>query len=509
MEEKINKKLEESVAFVKSRITESYETAIVLGSGLGPLAEVIEDPVVIPYDKIPHFAKPTVAGHAGELICGSLKGENVIGVNGRFHFYEGFSMERVTYPFKLLKMLGVKTLILTNAAGGINREFKTGELMIIRDHLNLMGTSPLIGANNDALGVRFPDMSSAYSKRLASIAIKAGKTVGIHLREGVYAALTGPNYETPAEIRMLGKMGADAVGMSTVPEVIVGNHMAMEILAISCITNAAAGIGEQKLSHDDVTGTAAKVKNDFAELMETIIGNINNKIEEDGMNDQLEDQTKTDTGDIANSIDHTILKPEATGEEIEKICQEAIEYSFKAVCVNSANVALVSGILKNEKPVPIAVVGFPLGAAVSSSKAFEAKEAVKAGAKEIDMVINLGALKAKDYHRVLTDIQAVVDASRPNPVKVIVETGSLNEDEKIVACALSKAGGAAFVKTSTGFTESGATVEDVKLMRRVVGEDMGVKASGGIKTAADARRMISAGADRIGTSASVDIVSGK
>ncbi len=212
---------------------------------------------------------------------------------------------------------------------------------------------------------------------------------------------------------------------------------------------------------------------------------------------------------MADYIDHTILKPDASKAEIEKTCGEAIEHGFKTVCVNSANIELVAELLKNQKPVPIAVVGFPLGAAISVAKAFEAREAVKVGAKEIDMVVNLGALKAKNYRKVLVDIQAVVDAVVPCPVKVIIETCCLNEDEKIVACALAKAAGAGYVKTSTGFAGGGAVVEDVALMRRIVGDDLGVKASGGIKTKEDVRKMIKAGASRIGASASVDIVAGK
>ncbi len=209
---------------------------------------------------------------------------------------------------------------------------------------------------------------------------------------------------------------------------------------------------------------------------------------------------------LADYLDHTLLKPEATEDQIEKLCQEAIEHGFKTVCLNSANIALAARLLENQKTVPIAVVGFPLGAGITSAKAFETKEAIKSGAREIDMVVNIGALKAKDYRKVMLDIQAVVDAARPYPVKVIIETSSLNEDEKIVACALSKAAGASFVKTSTGFAGGGATVEDVSLMKRIVGEDVGVKASGGIKTTEDAQKMIKAGASRIGASASVEIV---
>ena len=215
------------------------------------------------------------------------------------------------------------------------------------------------------------------------------------------------------------------------------------------------------------------------------------------------------SGDIAPFIDHTLLKPDATREEVVKLAEEARKYGFATVCVNSANVGTAARILSGSKTVPIAVVGFPLGAGLPSAKAFEAREAIRCGAREIDMVINLGALKAKDYTLVLKDIQAVVDASRPYPVKVILETSQLNHEEKIVGCALSKAAGAAFVKTSTGFTGAGATVEDISLMRKVVGDDVGVKASGGVRSTEDAMKMIQAGANRIGASASVAIVTGQ
>lgn len=219
-----------------------------------------------------------------------------------------------------------------------------------------------------------------------------------------------------------------------------------------------------------------------------------------------EGHTRT-SPDIARYIDHTLLKAEATREEIAKLCEEARTHGFATVCVNAANVALAAQLLQGSSTVPIAVVGFPLGATLPKAKAFEAREAVRCGAREIDMVQNIGALKSRDYRLVLEDIKAVVDACRGVPVKVILETSQLDAEQKIVACALAKAAGAAFVKTSTGFSGGGATAEDVALMRRVVGEDMGVKASGGVRTLEDAQKMIAAGADRIGASASVAIVS--
>jgi deoxyribose-phosphate aldolase len=213
--------------------------------------------------------------------------------------------------------------------------------------------------------------------------------------------------------------------------------------------------------------------------------------------------------DLAPYIDHTLLKAEATAAEVEKLCAEARQYGFATVCVNSAQVATAARALAGSSVLPIAVVGFPLGAVLPAAKAFEAREAVRAGAREIDMVLNLGALKAKDYALVSRDIAAVVEAARPHPVKVILETSQLSQDEKVVACALAKAAGAAFVKTSTGFSGGGATVEDVALLRRIVGDDLGVKASGGVRTTDDALRMLAAGANRLGASASVAIVTGQ
>jgi deoxyribose-phosphate aldolase len=212
---------------------------------------------------------------------------------------------------------------------------------------------------------------------------------------------------------------------------------------------------------------------------------------------------------LASMIDHTLLKPDATQAELTKVCTEAKEYHFATVCVNSSNIPFVARLLKGSSVKPIAVVGFPLGAATSQAKAFEAKEAIHSGAEEIDMVINIGALKSKDYKTVYEDIKQVVEASKPYAVKVILETSSLDHDEKVLACALSKTAGAAFVKTSTGFASGGATVEDIALMRKIVGENMHVKASGGIRTKEDAEKMVNAGADRIGASASVAIVTGK
>ncbi len=508
MKSNLVSQLNESAEYIKGKISDKPDIAIVLGSGLGSLADLIENQVRIPYNDIPSFARSTVEGHAGELIYGELNKKKVLCMKGRFHYYEGYPFDVVTYPLKVFRVLGIRKLILTNAVGGINLEYKAGDFMIIRDHLNMMGSNPLIGGNCDELGPRFPDMSEIYSSRLRELAKHTGQKLGVELKEGVYVALTGPSYETPSEIKMLRMLGADAVGMSTAPEAVVASHMEMETLAISCVTNAAAGIDDQKLSHDEVTAVADRVKNDFTRLISHIVDQFDT-LPEKTMSEKPIEAKPERTKNMADYLDHTLLKPEATDAEIEKLCKEATEHGFRTVCLNSANIALAAKLLENQKPEPIAVVGFPLGAATTSSKAFETKEAIKSGAREIDMVINIGALKAKDYRKVMLDVQAVVDAARPYPVKVIIETSSLNEDEKIVACALSKSAGAAYVKTSTGFADGGATTEDVALMKRIVGDDVGVKASGGIRTTDDAEKMIAAGATRIGASASVEIVKKK
>ncbi|AVX20076.1 MAG: purine-nucleoside phosphorylase [Bacillota bacterium] len=264
-------KLTEAVEYIRRHTDYLPEIALILGSGLGALAEEIEEAVTIPYRELPHFPVSTVEGHAGRLVLGKLKGKTVVAMQGRFHYYEGYSMGEVTFPVRVMKLLGARQLFVTNAAGGINREFKPGDLMLITDHINLMGSNPLIGPNWDDFGPRFPDMSAAYSARLQEIADRVAASQGFKLQRGVYAAMTGPSYETPAEIRYLAKIGADAVGMSTVPEVIVANHSGMEVLGISCITNMAAGILPEKLDHSEVMETAERIKKQFLALVKGIV----------------------------------------------------------------------------------------------------------------------------------------------------------------------------------------------------------------------------------------------
>ena len=236
-----------------------------LGSGLSPFADHFDDRVVIPYGDIPHFPVSGVVGHAGNLVIGTKNGATCAAMQGRVHFYEGYSMQTVTFPVRTLVTLGAKTVIITNAAGGISHG--PGTLMLIRDHLNLTGDNPLHGPNDERLGPRFPDMTYAYAPRLRDIARAVATAAGIELPEGVYAGVRGPTYETPAEVEMLRRLGGDAVGMSTVPETIAVNHMGGEVLGISCITNAAAGIGNQALSHDEVTETARDVQATFLTLL--------------------------------------------------------------------------------------------------------------------------------------------------------------------------------------------------------------------------------------------------
>ncbi|MDH6303765.1 purine-nucleoside phosphorylase [Parabacteroides sp. PF5-5] len=231
-----NKKYQEAADYLKSRIKGNPETAIILGSGLGSLADKIEEAIVIPYKEIPHFMHSTATGHKGNFICGKLGGKQVLAMQGRFHYYEGYSMEQVTFPVRVMKLLGIKNLLVSNAAGGINTTFKVGNLMIIRDHIN-MAPNPLIGPNNEAFGTRFPDMTRTYDREFIRLVEEIASEHNIPLKKGVYVGLTGPSYETPAEYAFFGKAGADAVGMSTVPEVIVARHAGLRIFGMSVITN--------------------------------------------------------------------------------------------------------------------------------------------------------------------------------------------------------------------------------------------------------------------------------
>lgn len=264
------KKIDEAAAKVLA-VCGKADIGVILGSGLGDYAEALEDAVKLPYSEIPGFPRSTVAGHAGMWCCGTLYGKRVVMMQGRFHYYEGYGMKDVTLPVRVMQKIGVKTLIVTNAAGGVNLGYHPGELMVIGDIFSMTAQNPLIGPNLDAFGPRFPDMSCAFDKELRALAHECANEQGFALREGVYAQMTGPTYETPAEIRMLRTLGADAVGMSTVPEVIVARHGGMRVLGISCITNMAAGILDQPLNHAEVTETANRVKGQFRNLLDRII----------------------------------------------------------------------------------------------------------------------------------------------------------------------------------------------------------------------------------------------
>lgn len=264
--------IQEAAAYIRQHSSNiNPEIGLILGSGLGILADLIEDGISIPYHDIPHFPVSTVEGHAGELLLGTVGGRKVMMMKGRFHLYEGYKPELTTFPVRVMKELGVKSMLVTNAAGGVNTSYEAGDLMVISDHLNLTGTNPLMGPNDNALGVRFPDMSEAYSKRLRAVAHQVAQEQGVKLQEGVYAGLLGPNYETPAEIVMLRTLGSDAVGMSTVSEVIVARHAGLEVLGFSCITNMAAGILDQPLDHSEVMETADRVREKFLKLVLGII----------------------------------------------------------------------------------------------------------------------------------------------------------------------------------------------------------------------------------------------
>ncbi|NQX64963.1 purine-nucleoside phosphorylase [Paenibacillus alba] len=264
-------KIQEAAAFISKETNIKPQIGLILGSGLGVLADLIEQPIVVDYARIPHFPVSTVEGHAGELVVGTIQGKQVLMMKGRFHAYEGYGAETVSFPVRVMKELGIEILIVTNAAGGINESYQVGDLMVISDHLNLTFRNPLIGPNDNALGARFPDMSEAYSKRLRKLAHEVAATQDFKLQEGVYVGLLGPNYETPAEIRMFRTLGGDSVGMSTVPEVIVARHAGIEVLGFSCISNMASGILDQPLSHAEVMETTEQVKPKFLKLVLGII----------------------------------------------------------------------------------------------------------------------------------------------------------------------------------------------------------------------------------------------
>jgi len=266
---------EHAARTIRARADVDARVALVLGSGLGALADEFQEANSIPYQEIPGFVTSTAQGHAGRLVIGKLENVPLVAMQGRVHCYEGYSPQEVTFPVRVFKLLGIKTLILTNAAGGINVEFNQGALMVISDHLNLMGMNPLLGPNDERFGPRFPDMSEVYSRQLQEIVVEEARVMGNEIRRGVYAALSGPSYETPAEIHMFRTFGADAVGMSTVPEAIVARHMGMSVLGISCITNMAAGIGDEPIHHEDVIETGNRVHDTFAGLLRRVVVRIN------------------------------------------------------------------------------------------------------------------------------------------------------------------------------------------------------------------------------------------
>ena len=263
--------MEDTIKFIEEK-TNGFkpEIGIILGSGLGELADEYCE-IAISYNEIPHFIKSTVAGHKGRLVFAEINGKKVVMMQGRNHFYEGHSMQEITYPVKVMKKLGVKTLILTNAAGAVNKTFVPADLMLITDHINNMGSNPLIGANDSDLGERFPDMTEIYKHKLIKLAKKCAKKLDMDVREGVYLANSGPSYETPAEIHFARTIGADAVGMSTVPEAIVANYCSMDVLGISCISNAASSSGGEKLSHEEVIETTNKAREKFKKLVLSVI----------------------------------------------------------------------------------------------------------------------------------------------------------------------------------------------------------------------------------------------
>ena len=277
----------ETAQFIRSNYSHEIGTVVVLGSGLGAFADELENAVRIPYEDIPHFVRSTVAGHSGQLVLGHIAGMHIAVQQGRFHFYEGYSMEQVMFPMRAFGRMGIQNLILTNAAGSLNTDIRPGELMLISDHMNCMGVNPLRGANDERFGPRFPDMTAVYDAELQTIAHEAAETISQErfengsdeekrdlLKRGIYCALSGPTYETPAEVRLSRMFGADAVGMSTVPDAVAARHQGMKVLGISCITNMAAGMEEGGIDHEHVMATGAQVAHIFKELLRRIIAKI-------------------------------------------------------------------------------------------------------------------------------------------------------------------------------------------------------------------------------------------
>ena len=267
----MDSRLSAAAEWLRGRLPHPPLVGVILGSGLGDFADGVDERVTIPYGDIPGFPASAVVGHSGTLVAGTVRGVPTVVLSGRVHYYEGHPMPAVVFPARVLGLLGCRTVIVTNAAGGIDRSFKSGNLMLIEDHINLFGTNPLVGANDEDLGPRFPDMSDAYRKDLRSLALAVAKRQRIPLKRGVYVGVHGPSYETPAEIRALRAWGADAVGMSTVPEVIALNQMGVGVLGISCITNMAAGVSKQKLDHREVLATTQRVKGDFVRLLTFLV----------------------------------------------------------------------------------------------------------------------------------------------------------------------------------------------------------------------------------------------
>ncbi len=267
----ISQQVQTAASFIRTRTKVAPRLALVLGSGLGALAGEIAAEVTIPYGEIPSFPRSTVEGHAGRLVLGQLEGKPVVAMAGRVHYYEGYTLAEVVFPIRVMRALGAGVLLVSNAAGGINRQCHAGDLMIIADHINFMGANPLMGPNDPALGPRFPDMSAAYDQALVELAERAALAEGLVIRKGIYVGVSGPSYETPAELRMLGRWGADAVGMSTVPEVIAARHMGMRVLGITAITDMATGEQVAPVTHEEVIAVAKQVEPKFIRLVKRVV----------------------------------------------------------------------------------------------------------------------------------------------------------------------------------------------------------------------------------------------
>jgi purine-nucleoside phosphorylase len=502
-----------SAELIGERLGGDFDIAVVLGSGLGAAADRLGDASMSMTEAA--FPSTGVVGHSGTILAGTVGGARVLVLAGRVHLYEGHHPNAVVHGVRTAARLGCHRLLLTNAAGGIRPGLAVGDLVAISDHLNLTGANPLIGTH-DLPHERFIDVSNLYP--LAPMVAAAGG-----LETGVYAALPGPSYETPAEIRMLATLGADLVGMSTVLEALAAHALGVEVGGLSLVTNAAAGLGGE-LSHTEVTDVGASRAGAVVDTITAVCEAIATEAARDRSAAVgagrvplavVATTIPEPAGErpsrrvLAGRIDHTLLRPEASAADVEALCAEASELGVAAVCVSPTRLTQVVELAAREVWKPCTVIGFPSGAHLPAVKEAEARQAVFDGANELDMVINLGAVADGAWGVLSEEITLVRRMIPAGVLKVILETAALEPWQLETVARIALDAGADYLKTSTGFHPAGgATVEAVAALASVAAGRAKVKASGGIRDIETALDMVAAGADRLGTSASAAILAG-